>query len=274
MCIHALYTPSFASVRFSTPDYEIMISLKVNEIVQADRRTTVGHLTHCSACTTGDHNGAYKGLRLDIGAQHDITDTALSIRQVFSVIPPTTMDDFSNDISLSYYSQPMVSWTPMEEPSTRTLEDRAFSEDPASFSSTQLIPSHSMNLYPSLPISAERTLEYAPFPQNALIFPPSNGFPAGDPVREVEDDEPAPADMDRDTEKMDPEDPPLPADAARWISMPPAQFDREYPGGNPFVIKELNFCWADCMSSVIRARSVGYASSSGLWNMLSSLTYK
>ncbi|KAF9007337.1 hypothetical protein BDZ89DRAFT_1079436 [Hymenopellis radicata] len=84
-----------------------------------------------------------------------------------------------------------------------------------------------MNLYPSLPISAERTLEYHPFHQRVK----------SDPQSEAEENS---EDMDSDSDS-EPEDHPLPADAARWISMSPAQFDREYPGGNPFVFEELNW---------------------------------
>ncbi|KAF9041100.1 hypothetical protein BDZ89DRAFT_1060404 [Hymenopellis radicata] len=150
----------------------------------------------------------------------------------------------------SYYSQPMAPWIPTEEYSMDTahgLEDRSLPRDLASFTPTQLYSSHTMNVYPSLPTGAERTLAYAPFPMDLPSFPTSNGFPAGEPPNieridsgpqsEAEGVESDPEYIDSESE---PEDHPLPADAAHWISMSPAQFDREYPGGNLFVIEELN----------------------------------
>ncbi|KAF9025716.1 hypothetical protein BDZ89DRAFT_1181240 [Hymenopellis radicata] len=106
-----------------------------------------------------------------------------------------------------------------------------------------------MNAYPALPICAARMIEYHPFSQDLPSLPPTNGFPPADPPNiervesdsqsEAEDVESDPEDMDSDSE-LESEDHPLPADAARWISMSPTQFDREYPGGNPFVFEELN----------------------------------
>ncbi|KAF9013678.1 hypothetical protein BDZ89DRAFT_1076924 [Hymenopellis radicata] len=162
------------------------------------------------------------------------------------------MDDFSYAMPQTYYIQPTAPWYPMEEYSgdaAHALEDRSLPRDLTSFPPTQLDPLHAFNLYPSLPISAERTLEYHPFPQDLPSFPPTNGVPVGDPPNiervnsdrqsEVQDVESDPEDMDPDSES-EPDDHPLPADAARWISMSPTQFDREYPGGNPFVIQELS----------------------------------
>ncbi|KAF8995800.1 hypothetical protein BDZ89DRAFT_1084569 [Hymenopellis radicata] len=146
------------------------------------------------------------------------------------------MDDYSYAMPPQYYSQPMELWYHTEAYSVdaaRALEDRLLPRDPASFTPTQLDPSHAMNLYPSLPISAERALEYHPFPkEQPLSFLPANGFPAADPPN-IE------RGYGRGSES-EPEDYPLPADAARWISMSPTQFDKEYPGGNPFVFDELN----------------------------------
>ncbi|KAF9034718.1 hypothetical protein BDZ89DRAFT_1226793 [Hymenopellis radicata] len=162
------------------------------------------------------------------------------------------MDDHSYAMPPSYYSQPMAPWIPMEEYSMDTahgLEDRSLPQDLASFPPTQLHSSHAVNVYPSLPVGAERMLEYHPFPQEQpLSFPPTNGFPAGDPsnIKRVNSD-PEVEDVESDLEHMysdsksQREDSPLPADAARWISMSPTEFDREYPGGNPFAIEELNF---------------------------------
>ncbi|KAF9002379.1 hypothetical protein BDZ89DRAFT_1050224 [Hymenopellis radicata] len=90
----------------------------------------------------------------------------------------------------------------------RALED-PLPRDLASFTPTQLHSSHAMNVYPSLPISAERTLEYAPDPPT---FAPTNDFPAVD----------------------------LP-NIERVTSDRQSEFDREYPGGNPFVFEELNW---------------------------------
>ncbi|KAF9007333.1 hypothetical protein BDZ89DRAFT_1079428 [Hymenopellis radicata] len=141
------------------------------------------------------------------------------------------MDDFSCAMPPTYYSQPMAPRYPMQEYSgeaAHTLEDRSLPRDLTSFPPAQLDPSHAMNVYPPLPIGAERMLEYHPFPQDLPSFPPTNGVPAADPP-DIER-----VNSDRQSEA------PLPADAARWISMSPTQFDREYPGGNPFVIEELN----------------------------------
>ncbi|KAF9025850.1 hypothetical protein BDZ89DRAFT_1067943, partial [Hymenopellis radicata] len=157
------------------------------------------------------------------------------------------MDDFSYAMPPPYYSQPMAPWIPMEVypvDAAHALENRSLPRDFMSFPPTQLDPSHAMNLYPSLPISAERTLAYHPFPQDLPSFPPTNGLPAADPpnIERVESDSQSEAEAvesDPDSES-EPEDHPLPADAARWISMSPTQFDREYPGGNPFVIEELS----------------------------------
>ncbi|KAF9009873.1 hypothetical protein BDZ89DRAFT_1078269 [Hymenopellis radicata] len=158
------------------------------------------------------------------------------------------MDDFSFTMPPTYYFQPTAPWYPREEYSVDTahaMEDRSLPQDLASFPPTQLEPSHTMDIYPSLPIGTARTLEYAPFPKDLPSFPPTNGVPVREPpdIERVDSDHQSEADaVESDPDlKSERDDYPLPADAACWISMSPTEFDREYPGGNPFAIEELNF---------------------------------
>ncbi|KAF8903236.1 hypothetical protein CPB85DRAFT_1027164 [Mucidula mucida] len=141
-------------------------------------------------------------------------------------------------------------------------DNQAYSSHATPLYSSQANPlhsSHATNAYTSLPVSAERTPETHSFPQDPSSIPFADDSPMTDPPanEQVDSDRQSKEDddeSDRESTSSDSEseseseDHPLPADAARWISMPPTQFDREYPGGNPFVIKELSEVDPECAS--------------------------